>query len=266
MPLRFDYIRAAENPVAQLTNRLLHRGKVAQLLPDLEERFGVPGRSQYKVHLLRRYAQRFLTVNVNNGQPGTLARWIDALDLKAGERVFHLGCGVGYYTAVIAEVVGSDGGVVASEVDADLAARARENLTDYPNVTVHPGDGAAFDPGTCDAMLINAGVTHPLPLWLDRLSEGGRIMLPLTVAMGANLGKGVVVKIIRERSGFSAQVITFVAIFSCIGARNPQLEPLLGKALATGTLMKLKSVRRDPHEQDDTCVVHGDACLSSIDS
>jgi protein-L-isoaspartate(D-aspartate) O-methyltransferase len=206
------------------------------------------------------------TRDLNNGQPGTLARWIDALDLKTGERVFHLGCGVGYYTAIMAEVVGAGGSVVGSEVDSDLAARASENLASYPNVTVHAGDGAALDPGTCDAMLINAGVTHPHPPWLERLGEGGRLVLPLTVPMGATaLGKGVVAKIIRQHGGFSAQVITFVAIYSCTSVRDPQLVPLLGKALATGALLKLKSVRRDPHEQADTCVLHGrEVCLSSL--
>ena len=53
--------------------------------------------------------------NLNNGQPSALARWIDALDLKAGERAFHLGSGIGYYTAIMAETVGPSGGVVASE-------------------------------------------------------------------------------------------------------------------------------------------------------
>ena len=46
--------------------------------------------------------------NVNNGQPSALARWIDALDLKTGDRVYHLGSGVGYYTAIMREVVGPE--------------------------------------------------------------------------------------------------------------------------------------------------------------
>src|SRR5919198_4137946 len=33
-----------------------------------------------------------------NGQPGTLAIWMDALDLAPGARVLHVGCGLGYYT------------------------------------------------------------------------------------------------------------------------------------------------------------------------
>jgi len=208
--------------------------------------------------------------DLNNGQPGTLAKWIDALDLKSGDRVFHLGCGVGYYTAIIAEVVGAAGQVLASEVDADLAARAKKNLAEWRNVTVQSGDGASLDPGECDAILINAGVTHPHRMWLKRLRQGGRLVLPLTVAMGmgmgANLGKGAMVKITRGPGGFSSQVVTFVAIYSCTSMRDPQLEKALGKALSTMALLKMKSARLDPHELTDTCLFHGsDFCLSAAE-
>ncbi len=194
---------------------------------------------------------------INNGQPSALARWINALDLKTGDRVFHVGCGVGYYTAIMAEVVGTSGSVVGVEVDANLADRAKQNLASYPNVTVYAGDGAALDPGMCEAMLINAGVTHPHLPWLDRLAEGGRIVLPLTAAVpGTSVGAGVMVKIAREPNGFSARIISAVGIYSCTNVRDPDLEAPLRKALETKELLKLKSVRRDAHEQTDTCLVH----------
>jgi protein-L-isoaspartate(D-aspartate) O-methyltransferase len=47
---------------------------------------------------------------LNNGQPSLLAFLIDALELKAGEHVAHIGCGTGYYSAILAEVVGKKGG------------------------------------------------------------------------------------------------------------------------------------------------------------
>jgi protein-L-isoaspartate(D-aspartate) O-methyltransferase len=200
-----------------------------------------------------------------NGQPATLARWMDVLDLKPGARVFHLGCGVGYYTAILAEAVGPEGSVLASEVDPDLAARSKANLAEYSNVEVQTGDGAALDPGSCDAMLINAGVTHPHPAWLERLRDGGRMVLPLTVAMGPSLGKGVMIMVTRQGDSFAARIITFVMIYSCTSVRDPRVEPLLGKAIGTGALLKMKSIRRDAHEQTDTCVLHGhDLCLSSV--
>src|SRR5436309_10813117 len=55
-----------------------------------------------------------------NGQPGTLAVWLDALDLAPGARVLHVGAGLGYYTAIMAQAVGPSGRVVAFEVDETL--------------------------------------------------------------------------------------------------------------------------------------------------
>ena len=196
--------------------------------------------------------------HLNNGQPSALARWIDALELQAGDRVYHLGCGVGYYTAILAEVVGPSGRVLGTEVNADLAARAQENLHGYPNLSVHAGDGAAFDPGECDAIFINAGVTHPHALWLERLSARGRLVLPLTAAIeGSKLGgSGIVAKITQCGNGFCASIVSLVGIYSCTSVREPAMNAALAKALASKALFKLKSVRTGPHQQDETCLAH----------
>lgn len=201
---------------------------------------------------------------IHNGQPSALASWIDALALQPGDRAFHLGCGVGYYTAIIAEVVGPSGSVVALELQSDLAARAKENLASYTNVTVHQGDGAAFDPGPCDAMFVNCGVTHPQTIWLERLRDGGRLVVPFTMAVSPQHGQGVMTKILRQPSGYSAAMVTPTGMFSGGSLRDPALEPLIKKALTTGGLLKLKSVRRDAHEPVETCVLHAaEVCLSS---
>src|SRR5580704_2679572 len=201
--------------------------------------------------------------DINNGQPGSLARWIDALELKPGDRAFHLGCGVGYYTAILRELVGPDGSVVGLELDAGLAARAKENLSVYANVTVHAGDGAGFDPGLCDALFVNCGVTHPQTIWLERLRDAGRLVVPFTMAVSPTLGQGVMTKIVRDRAAYSAQMVSPVAIFSGGRLRDPALEPLMAKALTSGGLLKLKSVRRDAHDPADTCVLHAsEICLS----
>ena len=202
--------------------------------------------------------------DINNGQPSALAHWINGLELQAGARVYHLGAGVGYYTAIMAEVVGPGGSVVATEIDPYLSERARENLSAYANVEVHAVDGAEFDPGECDAMLINAGVTHPHPMWLDRLREGGRLVLPITVATSETLGAGLMTKIVRWPNGFSAHGLTPVGIYSCKSVRDPELEPLVRKAFTSQAFLKVQSLRREPHEQEETCLVHGkDVCFSS---
>ena len=204
--------------------------------------------------------------DINNGQPSALARWIDALALKPGDRAYHLGCGVGYYTALIAEIVGPAGRIIGIDTNSDLAARAKENFAAYPYGTIHAADGTSFDPGDCDAILVNAGVTHPHPLWLDRLREGGRLVVPITMAATPTLGQGVMIKITRHGNTYAVETVTMLAIFSGVGMRDPLLEPLMQKALTTGGLLKLKSVRRDAHDTTDSCVLHGrEICLSTAD-
>ncbi len=63
---------------------------------------------------------------LNNGQPSLWAFIFDKLNVVPAERVLHLGCGMGYYTAILAELVGPTGEVLAIEVDKPLAARARK--------------------------------------------------------------------------------------------------------------------------------------------
>jgi len=111
------------------------------------------------------------TKDINNGQPSALAWWIKALELMPGDRACHLGCGVGYYTAIMVEVVGPNGSMLGIEVNEDLARHAKQNLAEYPNVTVR-----------------------------------GRLVLPLTLAAPPTIGQGQDYApewLVRGRSGDS---------------------------------------------------------------
>jgi protein-L-isoaspartate(D-aspartate) O-methyltransferase len=204
-----------------------------------------------------------------NGQPATLGVWLDALDLVPGARVLHVGCGLGYYTAVMAHCVGPTGRVVALEVDEALAGEARVNLASLAWVEARHADGSGPLRETFDAILVNAGVTHPLEVWLDSVAVGGRMVLPLTgtmPAMGATIGKGLVLLLTRLEAGdFAVRVLSFVAIYSALGLRDAGMNERLGKAMTGGSIgwQALKRLRRDPHEQAAGCWLHGPHfCLS----
>jgi protein-L-isoaspartate(D-aspartate) O-methyltransferase len=204
-----------------------------------------------------------------NGQPSTLGAWIDALELTPGSRVLHVGCGPGYYTAIMAHCVRAAGRVLAFEADAALAEAARANLAGTAWVEVRATADAAFEEATFDAILVNAGVTHPHPAWLDALAIGGRMMVPLTSTMApmGNIGKGLVFLVTRDdEASFSARVAGVVAIYSAVGLRDEQVNARLGTAMMAGPQKwaSISRLRRDPHEAAASCWLHDAAfCFSS---
>lgn len=203
--------------------------------------------------------------NLNNGQPGSLASWIDALALKEGDQAVHIGCGVGYYTALIAEVVGPGGKVTGVEIDADLALRARNNLAHFAQVEVLEASGSVYDPPVVDAIFVNAGATQVRPAWLKALRPGGRLLFPLTIGADPNVhGTGFMIRVKREDAGFAVKFISTVMIFPCIGSRDEESNQRLLAAVQRGTWGLVKSVRVDSHELSDTCWLHSDkVCLST---
>jgi protein-L-isoaspartate(D-aspartate) O-methyltransferase len=201
-----------------------------------------------------------------NGAPGLLAMAIDTLAVTPGHRVLHVGAGTGYYTAVLAQCAGPSGRVVAFEVDEALAARARDNLAASPWIDVRHGDGTGAIDNPFDAILVNAGMTHPLERWLDALAIGGRMILPLTVAMTPSLGKGLLLLLTKRAAAdrLDARVITFVAIYSGVGVRDEARGALLADAMRKNPFPPLKQLRRDAHEPSATCWLHAPGCCLSI--
>lgn len=59
------------------------------------------------------------------------------------------------------------------------------------------------------------------------------MLVPITTSIGAGFGSGIIAKITRRDNAYSAQVITFAGIYSSASGRDPELEPLIAKALAT---------------------------------
>jgi len=135
-------------------------------------------------------------------------------------------------------------------------------------VDVRQGDASAMLDETFDAILINAGVTHPLAHWLDGLAAGGRLVLPITYGFGpaSPIGKGFIVALTKTADPLwlDARVVTMVAIYSALGLRDAGANDRLGEALKRSMFPTFNRLRCDAHEASSSCWLHGDGwCLSA---
>lgn len=205
--------------------------------------------------------------NLYNGQPGLVARWLDSLDIPAGGHVVHIGCGTGYFTAVVAQMVGPEGRVTAVDVDAGLAARARGNLSSWPQVDVRHGDGIAELPAGADVVLVHAGATHVLDPWLDAIRDGGRLLVPIAFTfpgMPGGVAKGTVVTIRREGDCYPARAAGMVMIYALVGGRDEAMNQQLATAFGRSVMPAITHLRRDRHEPSAACWLHGETtCLAA---
>ncbi|HEU0219017.1 MAG TPA: rRNA adenine N-6-methyltransferase family protein [Stellaceae bacterium] len=203
--------------------------------------------------------------HLNNGQPALHASLMVAAAPTAAEHVVHIGIGAGYYTAILAHLAGARGKVTANEYDPELAALSADNLRDRRNVTVIHGDGTQANFAPADVIYVNADATAPLPHWLDRLKEGGRLIVPMTEA-GFPMGdarRGAVFRIQRRGEDYLARRVSAVAIFPCAGGRDPTAETALAAAFAKGGAENVTRLYRRADVPDDDCWLKGEGwCLA----
>jgi protein-L-isoaspartate(D-aspartate) O-methyltransferase len=207
---------------------------------------------------------------VNNGQPSLHAHLIHQALPAAGQHVVHVGTGTGYYTAILAHLVGPSGRVTGIEYDASLAARAKANLAPYANVAVIEGDGTQVPFDIADVIYVSAGCTQPATRWLDSLADGGRLIMPMTSDQGFRINTpervasaGAVFRIERRGADYLAQWISPVAIFPCAGGRDAPSERALAEAFAHGGWQKVTRLYRDEDVSDERCWLRGPGwCLA----
>jgi protein-L-isoaspartate(D-aspartate) O-methyltransferase len=208
--------------------------------------------------------------NLNNGQPSLHAHLIHQAAPAVGEHVVHIGTGTGYYTAILAHLVGPSGRVTGIEYEPELAARAKTNFTAYPNVEIVEGNGTLVSFDEADVIYVNAGCTQPAESWLDRLADGGRLILPMTSDQGflANAPErvaraGGVFRIERRGKDYLAYWISGVAIFPCAGNRDEVSERALADAFAKGGWQKVTRLHRDQDIPEERCWLRGSGwCLA----
>jgi protein-L-isoaspartate(D-aspartate) O-methyltransferase len=212
---------------------------------------------------------------LNNGEPRFWAVLFERLRPAAGERAIHVGAGTGYYTAIIAEMVGAEGRVTGIEFEPDLAAKARDNLAPWPNAELLAGDGMALAQGAADVIVASCGLDQVPLRWVRMLSDGGRLLIPLTTTMDEWPGGGWGVNLMVTRRGerFAAEFVGTVGIYHCMSGRTEAagaalkaaFEALRADVVAGGPLRRVSSLRLSG-EPDGSCWLAGEGWWLSTSS
>ncbi|HWE45924.1 MAG TPA: hypothetical protein VG407_07835 [Caulobacteraceae bacterium] len=192
-------------------------------------------------------------LGINNGEPSLHARCLAAAAPKPGETAIHVGAGTGYYTAILAELVGRNGRVDAYEVEADLADTARTLLGAWPQVTVHARSALEPPLPAVDVIYVSAGLSHPPIVWLEALKPGGRLIFPLTAGRVGGL------MMLLTRTGddvYAVRLVSGAMFIPCVGGQDERQAQALMSALSGGAHAAVRSLRRG--QPDATAWLAGD--------
>lgn len=113
-------------------------------------------------------------------QPFIVALMTDLLSPQPHEAVLEIGTGLGYQTAILAELAGQ---VWSIEIVEEFASIARTLLHElgYAGIRIREGDGTRgwADHGPFDKVLVSAAAETVPSALLDQLKPGGRLVMPL---------------------------------------------------------------------------------------
>ena len=128
-------------------------------------------------------------------QPTTVMIMTHALELEKGEKVFEVGTGSGYQSAIIAKLVGPRGRVITTEVVPELVSFAKKNLRNagISNVSVFEEDGSKGlrSEAPFDKIIITAACKEfPKPL-IEQLKTDGIIVGPVGNEQEQEMVRGI---------------------------------------------------------------------------
>src|SRR5271165_1147402 len=113
-------------------------------------------------------------------QPFVAAVMTDLLAPNPQDVVLEIGTGLGYQSAILAELVTQ---VWSVEIVEELASEAESRLDQlgYSNVGIRVGDGSRgwAEHAPYDKILVTAAAERPPAALLEQLKPGGRVVLPM---------------------------------------------------------------------------------------
>jgi protein-L-isoaspartate(D-aspartate) O-methyltransferase len=125
--------------------------------------------------------------NQTISQPLTVAFMLELLQPQPDEKILDIGSGSGWTTALLAEIVGPKGKVIALELIPELMEWGRQNVAKYGFIEKRIAQFICADgsrgygkEAPYNKILASASIQGKLPqAWKEQLRVGGRIVSPI---------------------------------------------------------------------------------------
>jgi protein-L-isoaspartate(D-aspartate) O-methyltransferase len=129
-------------------------------------------------------AERDRPIRIAGGQftsqPSLVALMIEALELRGEERVLEVGAGLGYQTALLAELAQEVWSLERiPELAEDAAANLRAQHVENAHVQVGDGSEGLAEHAPFDAIVVAAASPRVPPPLVTQLTLGGRLVQPV---------------------------------------------------------------------------------------
>lgn len=145
-------------------------------------------------------------------QPYTVAFMIELLQPKTGDKIFEIGFGSGWQTAILAEIVGKSGKVFAVEIIPELFRFGRKNIDKYNFIkkgivkTIGGDATGGLKRHTPFDRIIAAASGEKIPAaWLKELKIGGQLVVPVKESIWLYIKKSSPAKISKRNLGGQAE-------------------------------------------------------------
>lgn len=119
-------------------------------------------------------------------QPSVVAFMLEQLQPQPGDKILDIGSGSGWTSALLAEIVGKQGRIVAMEFIPELAEITKKNVSKYGfvekgiiKVIQRDGSKGYSSEAPYDKILVSASGQEISEAWKEQLKINGRIVAPV---------------------------------------------------------------------------------------
>ncbi|KPJ71586.1 protein-L-isoaspartate O-methyltransferase [Parcubacteria bacterium DG_74_3] len=158
--------------------------------PRIIEAFHTIKRVDFLPSDLKNLAEANTALPIGQGQtisqPLVVAFMLEQLEPRKGDKILDIGSGSGWTTALLAEIVGEKGKVIAIEIVPELKEFGEKNTKKYNFIEkgraefiLADGSKGYKKEAPFDKILVSASAQIISPAWKEQVKVGGRIVVPI---------------------------------------------------------------------------------------